>query len=78
MTKLLSMREAAVLMGFSDTHGYKTIQKYIKRGLLPCVRIGRTVRISEEAIKQLIDTHQAGRMTANTEHQATSTSTQED
>ncbi len=55
--KLLSMKQAAVRLGFSEVHGHKTIQRYIKQGKLSCVRIGKVVRISEEELNLFIREH---------------------
>ena len=51
---LLSMKEVAEIMGFSAKNGHKTVQGYIKKGLLPSVRLGRTVRINEDVLKAFI------------------------
>ena len=46
--QFFSMAQAAQRYGLS----YKTIQKYISDGTLPCTRFGRTVRIPLTALEQ--------------------------
>ena len=53
--ELLTMEEAARKLGFSKKNGYKTIQRYIKQGKLPCVRIGRNVRIRPQDLQYFIE-----------------------
>ena len=48
-TALLTLREAAVELRLST----KTIQRHIRSGLLPAIRIGRTVRIARSALDAL-------------------------
>jgi excisionase family DNA binding protein len=49
--RLLTAQEVATILSVS----VRTIRRLIADGTLPAVRIGRTVRISHDAVAQLID-----------------------
>ena len=49
MTKLLTVNEAAEVLSLTPT----TIYRMTKAGTLPHVRIGRSIRFSEEDLKSL-------------------------
>jgi excisionase family DNA binding protein len=49
MTKLLTVNEAAEVLSLTPT----TIYRMTKAGALPHVRIGRSIRFSEEDLKSL-------------------------
>jgi len=55
MEKLLTMRDAAVVLNLSKKNGYKTVQRYIKAGKLPSVRLDKSVRIKDSDLQQFID-----------------------
>jgi excisionase family DNA binding protein len=51
MGRLLTVAEVATILNLSE----KTIRRLIERGDLETVRIGRSVRISQEALAALIE-----------------------
>ena len=57
---LLTPREAAVTLGIGRTHIYDLIA----RGVIPSVRIGRSVRVPADALREWI----AGEMGASPPH----------
>ena len=61
MDKLLTMKEAATLLGFESKNSYRTVQKYIKEGKLPCVRLGPNVRVKLSDLEKFVeDRHDKG------------------
>jgi excisionase family DNA binding protein len=48
---LLNYAEAAKLLGVGES----TVRKLVAKGKLPCVRIGKSVRITHEDIEQLVN-----------------------
>ena len=48
--RTLSIREAASLLGF----GRSTLYEQAKRGELPVIRLGRSVRISREVVERML------------------------
>jgi excisionase family DNA binding protein len=49
LVPMLSITEAAALMGTNEA----TIRKWIKDGVLPCVRLGRTTRLQLSDMREL-------------------------
>jgi excisionase family DNA binding protein len=48
--ELLRVDEAAEILKVQAD----TVYRFIRRGILPCVKLGRTVRIDREELKRLI------------------------
>lgn len=51
--RLLNTHESAEQLAVSE----RTVRRLIARGDLPAVRVGRTVRVSQDALDAFIKTH---------------------
>lgn len=51
--KLYTVKEIALAMGVTD----QTVRRYIKDGLIQSKKIGRNIFVTEEALKEFIDTY---------------------
>lgn len=60
-SRLITIPEAARLLGISKSHAYETI---LATGLLPVVRIGRAVRVRQSDVETLIERLISGEVTA--------------
>jgi excisionase family DNA binding protein len=49
LVPMLSPTEAAAIIGVNEA----TVRKWIKDGLLPCVRFGRTIRLRVSDVREL-------------------------
>lgn len=63
---LLTVRDAAKCLGVSRATTYLLI----KRNIIPTIRIGRAVRISSQALRQLVAELEAGRLVIPSSRQA--------
>jgi excisionase family DNA binding protein len=53
MERLMTVRECATLLNLMPWAVYQMI----KAGVIPCVRIGRTLRVCPEKLQAFIDSH---------------------
>ncbi len=51
MEKLLTVKEATVALNIKSIH---TIYRWIKKGVIPAVQIGRSIRISSDDLQEFI------------------------
>lgn len=53
----LTVEEAAVVLGISRSHAYESV----KRGELPCIRIGRRILVPKIALAEMMESAELGR-----------------